>query len=292
MGVVREVKGGAAGQAPAGQDEAGGSKAVRNTALAAGGAGCLLFPLGVAGGTVLVVVFCGFGVLLAPLIAIYLLFHSVFGGGGGSGHLPGPGDASSVLAVFQGDGQGDLDPSTVPEDLVDPIRKAGALCGAVGPIVIASQLEKASGFNASLLGPDGRQGISQLPPDVFTRYGKDDDGNGRTSALDAKDSIMAQGRFMCDLAGQARQMIDANQAAGSVLDLTLAAYDVGTDAVRAAGGIPHTAEAQGYVAAVRAQFAKYSGLAAIPSGIPTPTGVQTALPAATPTESLAPTPTS
>ncbi|OIJ69168.1 transglycosylase SLT domain-containing protein [Streptomyces mangrovisoli] len=291
MGVDLGEKGGGPSRAPAQQDDGGGSKAVRNTAVAAGGAGCLLFPLGLAGGTVIVIVFCGFGVLLAPLIAIYLLFHSIFGGGGGGGDIPGPSDASSVLAVFQGDGQGDLDTSTVPEDLVDPIQKAGAICSAVGPIVIASQIEKASGFNASLVGADGRQGISQLLPDVFTQYGKDDDGNGKTSALDAKDSIMAQGRYLCDLAGQAQQMIDANEATGSVLDLALAAYDVGMDAVRAAKGVPKTAEAQGYVAAVRAQFAKYAGVAAIPSGTATPTGIQTSLPTAVPTESLSPTPT-
>ncbi|MGW1722196.1 lytic transglycosylase domain-containing protein [Streptomyces sp. NPDC002306] len=288
MGVDTGDKSGTSSRAPAQQDEEGGSNAVRNTAIAAGGAGCLLFPLGLAGGTVIVIVFCGFGVLLAPLIAIYLLFHSIFGGGGG-GDIPGPSDASSVLAVFQGDGQGDLDTSTVPENLVDPIQKAGAICSAIGPIVIASQIERASGFNASLVGPDGRQGISQLPPAVFTQYGKDDDGNGKTSALDAKDSIMAQGRYICDLAGQAQKMIDANEATGSVLDLALAGYDVGMDAVRAAKGVPKTAEAQGYVAAVRAQFAKYAGVAAIPSGTPTPTGIQTALPAAVPTESLDPT---
>ncbi|MEV6949700.1 lytic transglycosylase domain-containing protein [Streptomyces sp. NPDC051172] len=286
-------QGGAAPQAADGKDEeGGGSKAVRNTAVAAGGAGCLLFPLGLAGGTVIVIVFCGFGVLLAPLIAIYLLFHSVFGGGGGGGDLPGPDDASSVMAVFLGDGQGELDTSTVPEGLVDPIQQAGQLCGAIGPIVIASQIEKASGFNASLVGPDGKQGISQLPPDVFTKYGKDDDNNGKASALDAKDSILAQGRYLCDLADQAQKMIDANEATGSVLDLALAGYDVGMDAVRAAKGVPETAEAQGYVAAIRAQFAKYAGVAAIPSGTPTPTGVQTSLPTAVPTDSLTPTPTS
>jgi hypothetical protein len=271
-------------------EEEGGSKAVRNTVVAVGGAGCLLFPATLAGGAVVIIIFCGLGVLLAPLIAIYLLFHLIFGGGGGN-DVPGPGDASAVIAVFQGDGRGDLDTSTVPKDLVDPIQEAGKLCSDIGPIVIASQIEKSSDFNASLVGPDGKQGISQLPPDIFTKYGKDDDDNGKTSALDAEDSIMAQGHYMCDLADQARKMIAANEAAGSVLDLALAGYDVGMDAVRAAKGVPQTNEAQGYVAAVRAQFAKYSGLAAIPSGMATPTGIQTSLPTAVPTESLAPTPT-
>lgn len=274
-------------------DEEDGSKAVRNTAIAAGGAGCLLFPAGLAAGTVIVIVFCGLGVLLAPLIAIYLLFHTIFGGGGdgGGGDIPGPSDASSVIAIFQGDGQGNLDTSQVPKDLVEPIQEAGQLCTAVGPIVIASQLENASGFNASLVGPDGRKGISQLPPDIFEKYGEDEDDNDETSALDAEDSILAQGRYMCDLAGQAQKMIDANEATGNVLDLTLAGYAVGMDAVRAAKGLPNTNEAQGYIAAIRAQFAKYAGVAAMPTDLATPTGIQTALPPAVPSDSLTPTPT-
>ncbi|MEU9557197.1 lytic transglycosylase domain-containing protein [Streptomyces fumanus] len=274
-------------------DEEGGSKAVRNTAIAATGAGCLLFPAGVAGGAVLVVIFCGFGVLLAPLIAIYLLFHAIFGGdGGGDYDLPDSSDASSVMAIFQGDGQGELDTSQVPEDLAETINDAGQLCTAIGPIVIASQIERASNFNASLIGPDGKKGISQLPPDVFTKYGEDEDDNDETSALDAKDSIMAQGRYMCDLADQAQKMIDNHEATGSVLDLALAGYAVGMDAVRAAKGLPDTNEAQGYVAAIRAQFAKYAGVAAMPTGLPTPTiTVQTALPNAVPTESITPTTT-
>ncbi|CAM5716952.1 lytic transglycosylase domain-containing protein [Streptomyces fumanus] len=270
-------------------DEEGGSKAVRNTAVAVGGAGCLLFPAGVAGGTVVIIIFGGLGVLLAPLIALFLILHAIFGGDGGGGYtLPGPTEASSVLAIFQGNGQGELDTSQVPEDLADTIKKAGQLCPAIGPIVIASQIEQASHFNASLVGPNGKKGISQLPPDVFEKYGEDEDDNDETSALDAKDSIMAQGRYMCDLADQAQKMIDSKEAKGSVLDLALAGYAVGMDAVRAAKGLPDTNEAQGYVSAVRAQFAKYSGAAVIPTDLPTPTiTVETAVP----TESITPTTT-
>ncbi|MEU5629678.1 MULTISPECIES: lytic transglycosylase domain-containing protein [Streptomyces] len=273
-------------------DEEGGSKAVRNTAIAAGGAGCLLIPAGLTGCTVVIIIFCGLGVLLAPLIAVILFFQTLFGGSGGSGHkMPGPADASAAIAIFQGDGRNRLDPSTVPKNLVQPIRNAGRLCTAIGPIVIASQIEKASGFNASFVGPDGRKGISQLPPDIFTKYGEDDDDNNKTSALDAEDSIMAQGRYMCDLADQAQKMIDANEAAGSVLDLALAGFDAGMDAVRAAKGVPNTNEVQGYIATIRAQFAKYAGVVAIPKGMPTPTGIGNALPTAVPTESITPTPT-
>ncbi|MFE9601411.1 transglycosylase SLT domain-containing protein [Streptomyces hokutonensis] len=246
------------------------STAVRDTALAGAGCGCLFAPLAMLGAGVVVVILGGFGVLLAPLIALYLLFHH------GSGSQPTQDDANQSLQILQGDGSGTLDTTTVPADLLDPIQKAGALCGAVGPIVIASQIEKESSFNANLVGPKGEQGLSQLPPDIFTQYGKDDDNNGKVSALDSADSIMAQGRYMCDLADQGQKMIDDGEVkqttdsnggtSNSVLDLALAGYHNGMDAVRAAKGVPQTNEALGYVLAVRAQFAKYQGIGAPPSG--------------------------
>jgi hypothetical protein len=254
----------------AGSGGGGGSNAARNTAIVGSGCGCLLAPVVLVGGVIITVVIGGFGVLLAPLITLILLF----GGGGGS---DGSNEqiANQSLDILQGDGKGELDTTTVPEDLLDPIQQAGELCDAIGPIVIASQLEKESGFNAALVGPNGEQGISQLPPEIFARYGEDDDDSGETSALDAEDSIMAQGRYMCDLADQAQQLIEGNgidtvtDDAGitnSVLDLALAGYDVGMDAVRAARGVPKTNSALGYVIAVRTQFAKYQGVAAPPEG--------------------------
>ncbi|MGW3283882.1 transglycosylase SLT domain-containing protein [Streptomyces sp. NPDC001002] len=268
----------------AGSGGGGGSNTARNTAIAGTGCGCLLAPVVLVGGVIVTVVVGGFGVLLAPLIALILLF-----GGGGGSDSANEQIADQSLDVLQGDGKGELDTTTVPEDLLDPIQKAGELCDAIGPIVIASQVEKESGFNAALVGPNGEQGISQLPPEIFTKYGKDDDDSGETSALDPEDSIMAQGRYMCDLAAQAQQLIDGggiDTATGddagitnSVLDLALAGYDVGWDEVRAARGVPKTNSALGYVLSVRAQFAKYQGLAAPPEG---------ATPGVTPTEPVDP----
>ncbi|MFI1539452.1 lytic transglycosylase domain-containing protein [Streptomyces anandii] len=244
----------------------GSSAAVRNAVAAGTGCGCLLSPVVLTGAVIIVVVIGGLGVLLAPLVALILFF------GGGDSDVPARTD--QVIAVLQGDGSGKLDTSTVPHDLVKPIQDAGELCDAVGPVVIASQIEKESAFKASLVGPHGELGLSQLPPGIFTRYGKDDNRNGKVSALDAEDSIMAQGRYMCDLASQAKQMtddgvVDQTGTGNSVLDLALAGYHVGMDAVRTARGVPKTNEAQGYVLAVRAQFARYAGIAAPPGG-PTP----------------------
>ncbi|MEU4495962.1 transglycosylase SLT domain-containing protein [Streptomyces sp. NPDC023998] len=236
---------------------------------AAGGLGCLMSPALLLGGVIVIIIIGGFGVLLAPLIALILLF-----GGGGGGSDPAD-DANQVVDVLQGDGKGELDPDQVPADLVEPIRNAGAICDVIGPIVIAAQIERESNFNPTLVGPDGSEGISQLPPAVFKTFGEDEDDNGKVSAFDAPDSIMAQGRYLCSLAKEVQGLLDSGQAIGSVLDLTLVAYDAGVDAVRTAGGIPATNQSQGYVVGIRALFAKYQGLGAPPpsfSPTPTPSG--------------------
>jgi hypothetical protein len=237
-------------------------------ALAASGCGCLLAPVALFTGIAVVIVIGGFGVVLGPLIAVITAFG---GGGGGGGGTAGPGDADDVIAVFQGDGKGELDPATVPADLLDPIQRAGQVCDAIGPTVIAAQLERESNFNANLVGTDGSQGIAQLPPAVFAKFGKDEDGNGKVSVFDAADSILAQGRFLCDLAGQAQRLVTSGQVQGNVLDITLVGYDEGLDAVRAAKGVPQTNQAQGYVLGVRALLAKYQGIGGPPpSTTPTP----------------------
>ncbi|MEU1691667.1 lytic transglycosylase domain-containing protein [Streptomyces hirsutus] len=237
------------------------SNTVRNVAAAGVGCGCLMSPVILVIGAVVVIVFGGFGVLLAPLIALILLF-----GGGGGSDSANEAIGHEIENVFGGDGKEELDESTVPDDLVDSIKDAGDLCSDIGPIVIASQLENASGFNAEMKGANGEKGISQLPPEIFEKYGEDDDDNDEVDALDTADSIMAQGRYMCDLAEQAKSAIDAKTVEGTVLDVTLAAYKIGMDAVIEAGGVPQSNDAVGYVAAIRAQFAKYAGVAAPPDG--------------------------
>ncbi|MEU8677807.1 lytic transglycosylase domain-containing protein [Streptomyces sp. NPDC048560] len=247
----------------------------------AGALGCLTSPVVLLGTVVVVIVIGGLGVILAPLI----LLVQLFGGGGSDPAI----EAEKVMEVFQGDGKGELDPAQVPSDLLEPIKAAGALCEAIGPVVIAAQLERESDFDPNLVRPDGAQGISQLPPAVFTELGTDENDNGKVSAFDADDSIMAQGRHMCALAGEVRILIDNGQAIGTVLDLTLAAYDADIDAVRQAGGIPTTNQSQGYVVGIRALLAKYEGIGAPPTSFaptPTPTSPTTVpTPSESPSES-------
>ncbi|SCG38404.1 transglycosylase SLT domain-containing protein [Micromonospora rifamycinica] len=240
-------------------------------AAVAAGLSCLATPVAGVIGAAGVFVIGALGVLLAPLVALILLF-----GGGGSADPVRAADDS--LAAAQGDGKGALDPEQVPEGLADSIEEAGKTCPQIGPVVIAAQIEVASGWDPAKVGANGEKGISQLPPEVFTRYGEDADDDGDTDATDEEDSIAAQAAHVCALAGQAQALLDNGQAIGEVLDLTLVAYAVGIDEVRRAGGVPSTNEAQLYLAQVRSLFAKYQGL-----GGPPPSFPPTATPSAEPT---------
>ncbi|MGI5347334.1 transglycosylase SLT domain-containing protein [Streptomyces sp. CA-250714] len=241
--------------------EGEGSSGSTVPVLAAAG-GCLGFMaiLGTSvAGVVVTTIFGGLGVLFSPIIAIILFF----GGGGddGSDEVPEI-DTDEVAASVQGDGKGKLDTATVPDDLAETIEEAGGICDAIGPVVIAAQIERESSFNKDMKSPDGKIGISQLPPDKFEEFGEDEDDNDETSATDAEDSIMAQGRYLCSLAESVKPLVDSGQVpeGQGVLDLTLAAYHSGLDAVRGAKGIPKDNGAQNYVIGIRSLFPRFEGI--------------------------------
>ncbi|MEW2218972.1 transglycosylase SLT domain-containing protein [Streptomyces sp. NPDC006990] len=223
------------------------------------GCGCMTLPAAAAGLIVVLIIFGGLGVLFAPIIALILFFG---GGGGGDDVSPSDIDTDKVSESVQGDGKGELDEKTVPEGLLETIQDAGDICDAIGPVVIAAQIEHESSFNKDMLGPDGEKGISQLPPDKFEEFGEDEDDNDETSATDPEDSIMAQGRYMCSLAEKVKPLVDSGRApeGQSVLDLALAAYDVGLKAVQDAEGLPESGPAQSYVITVRSLFPRFEGI--------------------------------
>ncbi|MEU9413145.1 transglycosylase SLT domain-containing protein [Streptomyces sp. NPDC048281] len=248
------------------QSSVGGKMDSTSLAIGLGGTG-LLGCMGIVLAVIIimgVVVECAIGVLLWPLV---LICH-IFGCGGGGGAQV---DQDAVVTAYKSDGTGPLEADSVPEDLLQVIRDAGNQCTQIGPIVIAAQIQQVSGWNRSLVGPNGREGISQMPPDKFTKFGEDRDDNGKTSALDPEDSIMAQGKYLCSLAGDVKQLLNDNAVTGNALDLTLAAYDVGEEAIKQARGVPDTDQVQSYIAGIRGQFALYSGAIKPPDGSPYPT---------------------
>ncbi|MFH9016720.1 transglycosylase SLT domain-containing protein [Streptomyces sp. NPDC017943] len=272
------------------------------SAIAAGGCGCLAAPAGLVVFVVgPVLILGGFAVLLLPLIILALIFSGQPLGSIDTGtELTTPeaiceqaergrneqapeSAAQRAQEIALGDGLGELETTrsgeegvsrdgrtacTVPNDYYLSILEAGAVCDVIGPVTIAAQIQYESRFAADFVGPNGAEGISQLPPDKFEQFA-DEDGD----PFNPQDSIAAQGAYLCALAEEADELLDQGQVTGNVLDLTLAAYDVGMDAVREAGGVPATEESQSYVVGVRAWFASMEGLGPPPRTLPITPGL-------------------
>jgi hypothetical protein len=246
-------------------DEKQKSNGVKYALAGLGLAGGLSSPLIMAGGAVVIIIFGGLGVLLMPLIILIM----IFGGGGSSGDRVDTGE--QVVEIARSDGKGELAASQVPSHLVETLNDAGAKCGTISPIILAAQIETDSNWDAAKVGPDTKQGISQLPKAIFDKYGEDTDDNDKTQATDPKDSITAQAKHFCALAEQVQALKDSGQTTDNVLDMTLAAYHVGIDAVLEAKGVPADREALGYVVGVRSRFARYQGVGAPPTDYAVPT---------------------
>ncbi|MCE5246614.1 lytic transglycosylase domain-containing protein [bacterium] len=113
------------------------------------------------------------------------------------------------------------------------IEKASRAC-RVDPAVLTAMALVESRFDRFAVSRKGARGVMQLMP-----------ATARTLAVrdvwDAEENISAGARFL-------RRLLDAS---GERLDLALAAYNAGEDAVRRAGGIPDYPETRAYVAQVR-----------------------------------------
>lgn len=135
------------------------------------------------------------------------------------------------------------------------LRKSADACTVVTPSALAAQIDQLTGWSNAGATTSGPQGIAAFTAADWKTWGKDDDGNGRSSPGDPADAIMALGRQDCSLAQQVTDLRTDGTVNGDLVDLTLAAYAVGTDAVTKAGGVP--ASAQTYLGEVKALFAKY-----------------------------------
>ncbi|MBF6215677.1 peptidoglycan DD-metalloendopeptidase family protein [Nocardia farcinica] len=181
-------------------------------------------------------------------------------------------------------GGGDLKEGSVPAELEPWIRKAGSLCPAVRPPLIAAQIEAESGFRRGLTSPAGAQGLTQFMSGTATATNPDDgqpyvidaDGNGVASIWDDGDAIIGQGRYMCAIAHTIEGWIAEGRVQGDLTALTIAAYNAGEGAVLAAGGMPsggqYSSETQPYVAKIMANMAKYEAAAAAGRFVPKGSG--------------------
>ncbi|GHA72989.1 peptidase [Streptomyces tendae] len=147
----------------------------------------------------------------------------------------------------------DVDPSYVPW-----LRKAASACTVLEPSVLAAQIDQLSGWSDDSDALSGQKGIAAFTDSEWRTWGKDDDGNGHASPRDPADAIMALGRRDCSLAKKVTELRTEGRVNGDLVELTLAAYATGPDAVTEAGRVP--AEAETYLDEVQALLPRYKAL--------------------------------
>ena len=111
-----------------------------------------------------------------------------------------------------GGGVDNLVAGKVPPEYEPWFRKAGKLCPQISSALLAGIGKQETGFNATLVSPDGAKGPMQFMDYTYPSWAKDDDGNGTATPVDIGDAVMAAGRYSCDNAAR----IDAAITAGTV----------------------------------------------------------------------------
>ncbi|MGW1062311.1 hypothetical protein [Micromonospora rubida] len=170
----------------------------------------------------------------------------------------------------------------LPQQYVADVVRAGNICLAVTPARIAAQLMAASGFDPNMRSANGAQGIAQFLPEIWAQYAAASNSPA-ASPWDPHSAIPMLGSVMCDLSGQLSAL-----TAGDPYTLSLAAFQWGTAAVRAAGGAPQAPALQDNTSRVLAYvdyYAKDKRLGAPPS--PTASASPSKSPAPSPSQSPA-----
>lgn len=173
--------------------------------------------------------------------------------------------ALQPVPAYQSPGSGGLNTAAIPAAYVPWVLRAGSMCAAITPPIIAAQDQVESGWNARARNAgSGAEGIAQFLPSTFATWGRNDDGTGNVSPYNPRDAIMAQGRYDCYLVSFAQHLVSTGQASGSVTSLALAAYNAGPLRVEQAHGIP--AVAASYVSEIESLAAtKYTAKAPVAS---------------------------
>jgi len=181
--------------------------------------------------------------------------------------------SSSSSAAASG---GTLNTAAIPPEMqgvVPYLVKAGQLCPAVSAPQLAAQVDVETGgsWNPSLVSPAGAQGLAQFMPGTWPSYGRDDDGTGNVSPFNPNDAVMAMGRYDCELAGATAPIAAATATAP--MDLMLAAYNAGPNAVTRANGVPPIPQTEAYVIKVEAEIPQFTlpgtgGLTGVAPGTP------------------------
>jgi murein DD-endopeptidase MepM/ murein hydrolase activator NlpD len=147
----------------------------------------------------------------------------------------------------------DVDDSSIPW-----LRKAADGCAVVTPSVLAAQIDQLSGWSNDTGKLSGQKGIAAFTDAQWQKWGKDADGNDRSSPRDPADAIMALGRQDCALAAEVTDLRTDGRVNGDLVDLTLAAYAVSVDEVAEAGKVPD--DARTYLSEVDKLLPRYASL--------------------------------
>lgn len=171
-------------------------------------------------------------------------------------------DAEKVAHYSNQQTDGRFQPLSALMDIVGNVNRAGAIAVKGNAVVYAAHIQQAaeeagvnpalvhavinaeSGYNPSAVSRVGAQGLMQLMPGTAKRYAVKD-------AFDPEQNIRGGTRYLRDLL----EMFDND------LELTVAAYNAGENAVLKYGRkIPPYRETQAYVPKVLRYYNKYAAL--------------------------------
>ncbi|MEU1312615.1 bifunctional lytic transglycosylase/C40 family peptidase [Streptomyces cinnamoneus] len=159
-----------------------------------------------------------------------------------------------------------------PAEFQPWLLKASAACKhpELTPALLAAQVWEESNFSTDrkTVSYANAKGPSQFIPGTWAVYGRDDDGNGRVDEFDIGDAVMAQGRYMCDMLGDAKKSgyhpdvsayCSGDQTICQLQGLALGGYNAGWGAVDDARGIPNNSQSRGYVRDILKNQRDYEG---------------------------------
>lgn len=123
---------------------------------------------------------------------------------------------------------------------------------AVRASQLAAQARAESGFDPQARSGAGAEGLMQVIPDTWDRFGTDGDGDGDADPWSAPDSVHTAARYLTWISEQLDLPADDERV--------IAAYNAGPNAVRRAGGVPDYPETITYVERVTSWVPRYRWL--------------------------------